>query len=406
MRISVDAQLEDFQSALNWVGGLIGVDLDQRVEIFKRHERRNPLLANHFHEHFALEFALAKARKYRRNTGRAADSKKFFPLFSFVISAYRIHQALPDEARIPFEGRLRTALNGTHGIRPFAYEITLATHLMSKGWDIEFVDYCGSARFDFLARRGEVEIEIECKSTSGDTGRKIHRQELARLADLILPTTQALVETPGCHLILVTLPDRLGKSTNELSDIASAVAAAANQKSSVSGQFARGDYIRCDLTSWPDPRRDASAREFFERQFGFQNTNLFFHVSPNSSIVAVMIRSAKADSVTHAIAEQAKQAAEQCSGTRPALIALNLIDPISRSELEVMLRTANGLHAIAGAVFTGDKRLHVDSIAFTVPQVLKTDGLGSSWLSGPVIALYNPHPLFSCPELRQIFRDA
>src|ERR1022692_4203430 len=98
---------------------------------------------------------------------------------------------------------------------------------MGRGWDVEFADYSGSARFDFLARQGQTEIEVECKTTSGDTGRKIHRQEVNRLADLILPTTQRLAETPGCHLLRVTLPDRLGKSAEDLSCIASVIAEAA-----------------------------------------------------------------------------------------------------------------------------------------------------------------------------------
>jgi len=37
------------------------------------------------------------------------------------------------------------------GTRPFAYEISIATHLMHKGWDVEFIDYSGAARFDLLA---------------------------------------------------------------------------------------------------------------------------------------------------------------------------------------------------------------------------------------------------------------
>ena len=76
---------------------------------------------------------------------------------------------------------------------------------MQKGWDVEFADRCGAARFDFLARQDDVEIEVECKTTSGDTGRKIYRQEVNRLADLMLPTTPILLtHTPArCRVISV-----------------------------------------------------------------------------------------------------------------------------------------------------------------------------------------------------------
>jgi hypothetical protein len=110
--------------------------------------------------------------------------------------------------------------------------------------------------------------------------------------------------------------------------------------------------------------------------------------------------------VVDAISAQAKEAADQCSGTRPALIALHLIDEISRSDLQTMLKTSNGLHAITHAVFKGGKRLHVDSVAFTVPQVARTDGCGAKWLSGDLIMLNNPEPLFPSTEIRSIFRPA
>ena len=119
-----------------------------------------------------------------------------------------------------------------------------------------------------------------------------------------------------------------------------------------------------------------------------------------------MITSAKADSVVDTISEQAKEAAEQCSGTRPALIALHLVDQLSRDDLQSLLRTSNGLHAITHAVFQNANRLHVDSIAFTVPQVRRSTQPGARWLSGDLVILNNPNPRFACPELRSIFRAA
>jgi Holliday junction resolvase len=82
--------------------------------------------------------------------------------------------------KVPFEGRLRDTVNGASGARPFAYEISIATHLMQKGWDVEFMDYSGAARFDLLARQGAVEIEVECKTTSGDrVGKSIGKRGTA-----------------------------------------------------------------------------------------------------------------------------------------------------------------------------------------------------------------------------------
>jgi len=159
MRISTEALPKHIEPALDWIGGLIGAALDKRVTAFEHQERANPLLASHFRENYALEFALAKARKYRRSTGRLPKGDEYHYLYSFLLSAQRIHEALPHNVRNPFEGRLRDAVNGANGARPFAYEIAIATHLMQKGWDVEFVDYAGTGRFDLLARQDAVEVE-------------------------------------------------------------------------------------------------------------------------------------------------------------------------------------------------------------------------------------------------------
>ena len=71
---------------MDWIGGLIGAAVDKRVTGFEKQECVNPLLAAHFREKFGLEFALAKALKYRRNTGRLPKGEKYDPLYSFLIS--------------------------------------------------------------------------------------------------------------------------------------------------------------------------------------------------------------------------------------------------------------------------------------------------------------------------------
>jgi hypothetical protein len=287
MRISTEGLPRDVDSAIDWISGRIGAAIDKRVAAYEQQERNNPLLASHFRETFVLEFALAKARKYRKSTGRLPKGTEYDALYSFLIPTHRIHRALPPEVKAPFEGRLRDAVNGTNGARPFAYEISIATHLMQKGWDVDFIDYSGAARFDLLARQNGVEVEVECKTTSGDTGRKIHRQEANRLADLLLPMTDQVADEAGCHRILVTIPDRLGKSTQELTNIASIVASVVQQKASASTDLCQVDYTFDGIDPWPEPN-DPDILPFFERRFGVQNANLMFRGRSDFSIVAVM----------------------------------------------------------------------------------------------------------------------
>lgn len=236
---------------------------------------------------------------------------------------------------------------------------------------------------------------------------KIHRQEANRLAQLLLPTTEALAEIRGCHRILIVVPDRLGRSNEELEGIAAAVATAVNRKGETEAPQAQVKYVFDGFDPWPEPGDDTmEAISFFERRFGRTNANLMFHGRSGYSVVAVMIVSAKADSVVDAIAEEAKKAAGQCSGSRPALIALHLVDEVNRHDLESMLGSSNGMHQITHAVLRSEARRHVDTVAFTFPQGRRTDGRGSAWLSGNLISLYNPEPLYPCAEMRSIFRPS
>jgi hypothetical protein len=133
-----------------------------------------------------------------------------------------------------------------------------------------------------------------------------------------------------------------------------------------------------------------------------KNSHIVFYSRPGHSIVAIMIASAKADSVVDAIATQAKAAADQCSGNRPALIAMHLIDQISRPELELLVKTQSGLQAIAHAVFKD--RLHVDSIVFTLPQRVQIEADGARQLIGDVGIILNDKPIFKCDRIRSTFR--
>jgi hypothetical protein len=389
MRISVEATKYDLEPALNWLAAHVGGGVKQRIRNYEKHTKRDPLLAEHFRRTYALEYALYNACKYRRSTGRVPKASEFDVLYAFAVPAMRIHERLLESARRPFEGKLQDFVNGTYGARPFAYEIGIATHLMQKGWDVEFADLCGSAQFDFLCRLGNAEIEIECKTTSGDTGRKIHRQVVNRFADMLTPVTKALLDDACCHLLRIIIPDRLGKSQDELAGLVDLVRSGIE-----SGHIhdARGEvtYWKENPTTWPEPMSygDAVARDFFEKRFGTPNCHLFYNGRPGHSIVGGSITSRKPDKVVAALADEAVHAAKQCSGTRPAIVAMQLIDPIDRKGWSELLRTQNGLHKIAHAVFKNDARAHVDSIMFSTPQQRMTDvSAGAHWMSAPVLVL-------------------
>jgi hypothetical protein len=86
-----------------------------------------------------------------------------------------------------------------------------------------------------------------------------------------------------------------------------------------------------------------------------------------------------------------------------AVVALQLIE-MGRTELEVLLKTSNSLHAIARKVF---ERRYVDSIVYSVPLISQRNAasLIQYEVTAPALVLYNSSPEYVSPEARNLFSD-
>jgi hypothetical protein len=406
MRVSNEAGVADVLDAFHWAGEIIGKEFDAKTARQEPQFHRDRLLALYFLNNFHLEWLFAAAREHFREKGYLPRELAFDPLYSFLVSVHRIFVHLPATAKDEFASKLQGLVTGKFGIRPFAYEVTMAMHLMSRGWDVVFADIEKVGNFDFLATRGSVEIELECKTTSGDSGRQIHRHEMSRLSSLIDPALESLADVAGSHFLNVTIPSRLESSDEAIKQIAQAVQKAAQQRADVMEPHASVTYGHLSELVWSGPHDDGKIRQLCEERFGVSNAHTHLHARPASSVVVAAFGSTKPDKVVKTLTDRAKEAADQCSGTRPAVVALNMVDPISRTELEGMLGRFNGLHAIARGVFEKEKRSHVDTIAFTVPQTPQFDEAGYTSMKGDVLTLFHPKPRFKCDAIRGLFRLA
>jgi hypothetical protein len=166
-------------------------------------------------------------------------------------------------------------------------------------------------------------------------------------------------------------------------------------------------YWKEAVTGWPEPQDDPDgARVFFERLLGSHNSHLFFHARRGQAVVAARIASKKPDKVVGSLSADAVHAAKQCSGTRPALVTMQLIDAIEPEELHTMLYASNGLHKIAHAVFKNETRAHIDSIVFSTPQRLTTFGPNDQRMSARVLVLNNDKAKFPTDAPRSVFRES
>lgn len=335
MLIRTDFHSYDIPVAMAWVTGTFGGALLKRVEGFEQIERRSPFLKQYYNDTFQIEFDLAEAIRHRRKTGRYTFEPRFHRAYSLASALQRMSSKLSREAEKRLKRRLEGAMKDSFGLRPIAYEVDNAVHLIRKGFDVEWVAMTETDRFDLLGTKNGRSIEIECKTTSPDTGRKVHRAAIHKLADRIADLLKIMVSVNGVHLYRITVPNRLDTNEFQIAELANLITAAWNEKSDIRWEQGRIEQIDRDLRL-PPLRSEDEIREFLTARLGTVDYNALWRERPGHAVAGIIVVSEKTNSVRASILDEAKRAASQCTGKRPAVVALQLIE-MGRTELEVLL---------------------------------------------------------------------
>lgn len=324
--IDLNIYPRDIPGALSWLAAQIGAPLARRISGFAAEERRNPHIGDYYRSTFTLEYAIAEALAYRKRTGRIPKHPVFDLAYGFAATAERIHSALPIAAQKRLSGQLRGAMNDHYGLRPVAYELQMGVHLMRRGYETEFADLAGNARHDLLATNGNLAIELECKTTSVDVGHQIHRKPFIQAIGS-LTHIAALPQNGDRHAIRLIVPGRLDGSPQELAALQKVLEATVRTKEDCVVDGIKSEYTAVDPTQEVNIQDGADAlRQLMDDLFGIGNRHSFCIGETADSFVLVSIESSKPDSTIEYIAEQAKAAADQCTGNRPALIAIQLLE--------------------------------------------------------------------------------
>jgi hypothetical protein len=120
-------------------------------------------------ERHGLELAFEEVHRYQRSTGRCPwppRTSDEYRLYSFLAGAVRIQSVLGEAGRKRFTGAFRAGLEKEFGLGPLAFEVKVAFHLMSRGFDVNFHDLEIGGGYDFMAISGGTQVEVECKHVS------------------------------------------------------------------------------------------------------------------------------------------------------------------------------------------------------------------------------------------------
>ena len=384
MHFNVDARPAEIPALLRRFTEIAGAAAWQKRETdFERQTHDNPLIDRYLNSHFPLERAMIYVQHYKRNTGRipginATPLADLGALYSFVALTARVFAKLPARGQHILRSRIGGALKDNIGLSPLAFEMRTVAHLMARGFGVEFHDLCEGGGYDFLAKDGEIAVEVECKSVSGDLGHRVHLKRQYQLMPYVLDKMQRPVKRGIVRLLVVKVPDRLHGNQEFMRAVATTIGQALEKSGDVTSEACSVSYHELpilgspfDCESPPHIKED-DVIEYCNAIIGDEVGHTIMTFSPRQSATIVAARSVLPNRPLNGVYRSLTEAARQLSGSRPGVICVQF-----RNMTSVELRDlaahpeqsgeASGIQLMTGKFYDNSAHDHVHTIAYVAP---------------------------------------
>lgn len=422
MRFDVDIKWKEMPSLVRraiGVGTLAG--WKKRFENTAAQIRSNPMVEEFVRERFALECAMEELLHFERVRGRWPRLPEVdistHRLLGFAAALANVHERLSRKAQHALEGRVRGALKD-QGLASIAFELQVLSNLMHNGVDVVWNDLENGGGFDFLATYGDLSVEIECKTFSGDIGRQVHRRRLYELAAIVRDPLIAAIEAGGSISVQVTIPKNLtGASVPHIATrIVSCLSIGTDFEDEVCRVTTNAIAIEGSLLDTSQtaaqPQHDV-IRNFVHDRFNIDNPNAFLVGRRGGPAALFILSSGTPDRVTKYMGRELSEGAKQLSGSRPGILCAQLIDMTpgefsSLTQIPVGSLPGNAFQKMIGDFLRSENRKHVHSIRLsTLGNIAVSESVRGNILDrgfrerGPAYKATNPeHPLADDPRIR------
>ncbi|QIM50044.1 hypothetical protein G9Q38_13115 [Pusillimonas sp. DMV24BSW_D] len=414
MRFSVEIRDTEMVQLLQSLMSITGPEAwTRRFEWIERELNENSLMEDWLRERCAIELAMREILSSSPLIPKqplVLRTRAQYELVAFAAGVIRCYERLSEGGRRRLRGVLLDGLKEDKGLLSIQHEITTAVHLMSRGFDVEFQDIEHGGGVDFIARKDDVEIEIECKMFSADLGRKIHRRRSAtlykELADVLAKTYNSA--TKGL-IVAVTIPDRLTPAPKQHREI----------KNTVRTGLLRGEATtqteHCTVRTWDFSIKDSPFNKppekldrdeidlFVETRTARSNANLMILFSWGQRAVILSVSSEKTDEVLDGMRRQLREAVKgQFSRRRPAMLAVQLHaltanELVNLAQSDSTSRTmATGLQIMTSDLMQRPSSAHIHTIVYRSHITVNKSAVdGTTNGNGPSYLIKNPtHALY------------
>ena len=391
MRFSTEVRDNEFPALIADLHGITGVEpWTRRFEWLQHELGANSYMESWLRERCAIEMTLYKVLYAHPDLAHRAyrlESIQHFELIAFMASVTRCYQKLNGAGRNRLRGMLVDGLKTDKGLLAVQQEMATAVHLMRRGFDVEFFDLENGGGVDFIARRDDIEIEVECKVFSGDLGRKIHKRKCVNLykalEEVVVRTYKAA--TRGL-IIRITIPGRLTAALDQHQGIAQDVGIGILSGDTVTRSprcevevrdFEIGNSPFC--VSKPHDLSISAIGEFVKGEIGRSNSNLMNLFSPGKRAVVALVESSEPDDVLGGIRRQLRDAAiDQFSKSRPGYLVAQLHDLTAEQLLDIAESdsswrgNASRLQVMTSDLLDNSSRSHVHTIVYLYHSTIDT----------------------------------
>jgi len=356
--------------------------------------RQAPLIEYRLREQYALQLRFEEVYRRRKSTQRwprKIDDRALYDLYTTAFMTVSVNKRLSSQGQDRLRGMIRAALKDNRGFLSLGFELSVASDLMSKGFDVEFTDIEGHARYDYLVSRSGTRAEVECKATSYDRGRKVHRQDFYALAQVLSPRILAAVEEGRSIIISLELPSRLGTSRETLCALDALVKEALESP----GDAHKSDSGSARVLPWAIDPLSVDARTIQDtavKTCGHDFHSAYVADGDRKHAILFLVTSREEDRVLASIYEQLKKAAkDQLEGSHPGLL-FSHIDEIEPAQWS-SLRSRSGLQRTTERLLESPLRDHLHSVIYSSTGDLIRKGHGSTQEQGDTLVFKDPkHP--------------
>lgn len=300
--------------------------------------RSNHFLGDHLRSEYAIAYQLERLRRlvagFGTVTHETCNDPSIFPSLAFAAQVLGVLERSTVKQARAFVKRVRTAFSSSENMHGLRLELQAATHFARRGQRVAWHRVNNGGTFDLLIEDlGPSGLEVECKSISENTGRRIPRHDALEFWGELWRDVAGVAQNLRSGLaVVLTVPYRLPVDAEERVALAREVIArivAGSGATLGGGAEVRIESFDPDKIEAAKDNGREKLRKAIDAATGTTNREAAVYGTPAGGMLAFVMQSAVEDAVLDRVfATLDDSAARQFTGKRGALfwVALQGID--------------------------------------------------------------------------------